>query len=65
MQKCWLLGTPDEIAKKTIAWQPCLGVDHIIFTPRPPGMPLRPAVDEIEAIAKGLRPALGAAFQGS
>ena len=61
MQERWLLGTPDEIAKKIIAWQPRLGVDHLIFTPRPPGMPLRQAVDEIEAIAKGVMPALAAA----
>jgi hypothetical protein len=26
----------------------------LIFTPRPPGMSLRQAVDEIEAIAKGV-----------
>jgi alkanesulfonate monooxygenase SsuD/methylene tetrahydromethanopterin reductase-like flavin-dependent oxidoreductase (luciferase family) len=61
MQERWLLGTPGEIAKKIIAWQPRLGVDHLIFTPRPPGMPLRQAVDEIEAIANGVMPALEAA----
>jgi len=54
MQERWFLGTPDEIAKKITAWQARLDVDHIIFQPRPPGMPLRQAVDEIAAIAKAL-----------
>jgi alkanesulfonate monooxygenase SsuD/methylene tetrahydromethanopterin reductase-like flavin-dependent oxidoreductase (luciferase family) len=58
MQERWLLGTPQEIAAKLAKWQPRLGMDHLIFTPRPPGMPLRQAIDELEAIAKGV---LGAA----
>ena len=33
-------------------------MDHLIFTPRPPGMPLRQAVDEIEVIARAVMPAL-------
>ena len=54
MQERWLLGTPQEIAAKLALWQPRLGMDHLIFTPRPPGMSLRQAVDELEAIAKGV-----------
>jgi alkanesulfonate monooxygenase SsuD/methylene tetrahydromethanopterin reductase-like flavin-dependent oxidoreductase (luciferase family) len=54
MQERWLLGTPQDIAAKTAKWQPRLAMDHLIFTPRPPGMPLRQAVDEIETIAKAL-----------
>lgn len=54
MQERWLLGTPEEIAAKIAMWQPRLGMDHLIFTPRPPGMPLRQAVDEIAMIAKAL-----------
>jgi alkanesulfonate monooxygenase SsuD/methylene tetrahydromethanopterin reductase-like flavin-dependent oxidoreductase (luciferase family) len=54
MQERWLLGTPQDIAGKAAKWQPRLGMDHLIFTPRPPGMPLRQAVDEIETIAKAL-----------
>lgn len=54
MQERWLLGTPEEIAAKIVYWQPRLALDHIIFTPRPPGMSLRQAVDEIELIAKGV-----------
>jgi alkanesulfonate monooxygenase SsuD/methylene tetrahydromethanopterin reductase-like flavin-dependent oxidoreductase (luciferase family) len=52
MQERWLLGTPEEIAAKIAEWQPRLAMDHLIFTPRPPGMPLRQAIDEIETIAK-------------
>jgi alkanesulfonate monooxygenase SsuD/methylene tetrahydromethanopterin reductase-like flavin-dependent oxidoreductase (luciferase family) len=54
MQGRWFLGTPADIAEKIIAWQPRLELDHLIFQPRPPGMPLRQAVDELEAIAKGV-----------
>ncbi len=56
MQERWFLGTPADIAKKIMEWQPRLGMDHLIFTPRPPGMPLKQAVDELEAIAKGVMP---------
>jgi alkanesulfonate monooxygenase SsuD/methylene tetrahydromethanopterin reductase-like flavin-dependent oxidoreductase (luciferase family) len=58
MQERWLLGTPQDIAAKLATWQPRLGVDQLIFTPRPPGMSLRQAIDEIEAIAKGVMPAV-------
>jgi alkanesulfonate monooxygenase SsuD/methylene tetrahydromethanopterin reductase-like flavin-dependent oxidoreductase (luciferase family) len=58
MQDRWLLGTPEEIAAKIARWQPRLGMDHLIFTPRPPGMPLKQAVDELELIAKGVMRAL-------
>lgn len=58
MQERWLLGTPQDIAAKIVAWQPRLDVDHIIFQPRPPGMALSQAVDELEAIAKDVMPAV-------
>ena len=54
MQERWLLGTPQEIAAKLAQWQPRLDVDEIIFQPRPPGIPLRQAVDDLETIAKAL-----------
>src|SRR5262249_24161263 len=50
MQERWLLGTPEDIAARIAGWQPRLGMDHLIFTPRPPRMPLRQAVDEIGMI---------------
>ena len=56
MQERWFLGTPNDIARKIAEWQPRLGMDHLIFTPRPPGMPLKQAVDDLEAIAKGVMP---------
>ena len=55
MQERWLLGTPEDIAAKIAKWQPRLGMDHLIFTPRPPGMPLRQAVDEIERLDRKAR----------
>ena len=60
MQERWLLGTPAEIAAKLVKWQPRLKMDHLIFTPRPPGMSLRQAVDEVAAIAKDVLPVLRA-----
>ena len=62
VQERWFLGTPADIAAKIVDWQPRLDVDHIIFQPRPPGMSLRQAVDELEAIAKGVMPAVDRAF---
>lgn len=56
MQERWFLGAPDAIAARIAEWQARLDVDHLIFTPRPPGMPLRQAVDEIEVIAKAMLP---------
>ena len=54
MQDRWFLGAPAEIADKIIAWQPRLALDHLIFQPRQPGMTPRQAMDELEAIAKGV-----------
>jgi alkanesulfonate monooxygenase SsuD/methylene tetrahydromethanopterin reductase-like flavin-dependent oxidoreductase (luciferase family) len=54
MHDRWLLGTPQDIAARLAHWQTRLGMDHLVFTPRPPGMKLRQAVDEIETIAKAL-----------
>ena len=56
MQDRWFLGSPADIAEKMIAWLPRFDLEHLIFQPRPPGMPLRPAVEELEAIAKGVMP---------
>ncbi len=60
MQERWLLGTPADIATKLVKWQSRLKTDHLIFTPRPPGMSLRQAVDEVAAIAKDVLPVLRA-----
>lgn len=58
MQARWFLGTPADIATKLAAWLPRLDVDHLIFQARQPGMPLRQAVDNLEAIARGVLPAV-------
>ncbi len=60
MQERWLLGTPADIVKKLKEWQTRLKMDHLIFAPRPPGMSLRQAVDEVTAIARDVLPALRA-----
>ncbi len=61
MQERWLLGTPADIVAKLKDWQPRLGMDHLIFTPRPPGMSLRQAVEELTLIAKEVMPAISRA----
>jgi alkanesulfonate monooxygenase SsuD/methylene tetrahydromethanopterin reductase-like flavin-dependent oxidoreductase (luciferase family) len=58
MQDRWFLGTPAEIAAKMVSWLPRLALDHVIFQARQPGMSLRHAVDSLEAIAKGVIPAV-------
>ena len=60
LQERWLLGTPVDIVTKLKEWQPRLKMDQLIFTPRPPGMSLRQAVDELTVIAKNVLPALRA-----
>lgn len=59
MQDRWFLGTPAEVAAKMVSWLPRLALDHVIFQARQPGMSLRHAVDSLEAIAKGVIPAVG------
>jgi alkanesulfonate monooxygenase SsuD/methylene tetrahydromethanopterin reductase-like flavin-dependent oxidoreductase (luciferase family) len=60
MQERWLLGTPADIAARLVKWQERLAMDHLIFTPRPPGMSLRQAVDELTAIAREVMSAVRA-----
>ena len=60
MQDRWFLGTPADIAAKMIEWLPRFSLDHFIFQARQPGMTLRHAVDSLEALAKGVLPAVQA-----
>ena len=60
MQDRWFLGTPAEVAAKLVAWLPRLALDHLIFQARQPGMSLRHAVSDLEAIAKGVMPVVRA-----
>jgi alkanesulfonate monooxygenase SsuD/methylene tetrahydromethanopterin reductase-like flavin-dependent oxidoreductase (luciferase family) len=60
MQARWFLGTPGDIAAKMIEWLPRFELEHFIFQARQPGMSLRHAVDSLEAIAKGVLPAVRA-----
>ena len=58
MQARWFLGTPTEIAAKLKVWLQRIDLDHLIFQGRQPGMSLRQAVDDLEAIARGVLPAI-------
>jgi alkanesulfonate monooxygenase SsuD/methylene tetrahydromethanopterin reductase-like flavin-dependent oxidoreductase (luciferase family) len=60
MQERWFLGTPADIAAKMMEWLPRFELEHFIFQARQPGMSLRHAVDSLEAIAKGVLPAVRA-----
>jgi alkanesulfonate monooxygenase SsuD/methylene tetrahydromethanopterin reductase-like flavin-dependent oxidoreductase (luciferase family) len=60
MQDRWFLGTPADIAAKMVAWLPRFALEHFIFQARQPGMSLRHAVDNLEAIAKGVMPVVRA-----
>ena len=58
MQARWFLGTPTEIAAKLKVWLQRIDLDHLIFQGHQPGMSLRQAVDDLEAIARGVLPAI-------
>ena len=58
MQARWFLGTPADIAAKLRAWLPRLDLDHLIFQGRQPGMSLRHAVEDLEALARGVLPVI-------
>lgn len=58
MQERWFLGTPEAIAAKIAEWQPRLGLEHLIFHARQPGMPLKDAVANLEAVARQVMPAV-------
>lgn len=60
MQERWFLGTPEAIAAKIADWQPRLGLQHLIYHPRQPGMPLAEAVGNLEAVAREVMPRLRA-----
>jgi alkanesulfonate monooxygenase SsuD/methylene tetrahydromethanopterin reductase-like flavin-dependent oxidoreductase (luciferase family) len=60
MQDRWFLGTQVDIAAKMIEWLPRFGLEHFIFQARQPGMSLSHAVENLEAIAKGVLPAVRA-----
>jgi alkanesulfonate monooxygenase SsuD/methylene tetrahydromethanopterin reductase-like flavin-dependent oxidoreductase (luciferase family) len=54
MQDRWFLGTPADIAAKMVDWLPRFALEHLIFQARQPGMSLRHAVDDLEAVAKAI-----------
>ena len=56
MQERWFLGTPDAIAAKIAQWQPRMKLEHLIFHARQPGMPLKDAVANLEAVAQQVMP---------
>lgn len=63
MQSRWFLGTPADIAAGLLEWLPRFSLQHFIFQARQPGMSLRHAVDSLEAIARGVLPAVRARLQ--
>ena len=56
MHDRWFLGTAAEVASKITAWQRRMRLDHLIFQPKQPGMPLKPAVEAMERVAKQVMP---------
>jgi alkanesulfonate monooxygenase SsuD/methylene tetrahydromethanopterin reductase-like flavin-dependent oxidoreductase (luciferase family) len=65
MQDRWFLGSPEAIADKIVAWLPRLGLDHLIYQPRMPGMTLRQAVESLEHVARDVMPRVRARLQGA
>ncbi|MEC9345795.1 MAG: LLM class flavin-dependent oxidoreductase [Pseudomonadota bacterium] len=48
----WFAGTPDTVRAGIAEWAPKLGLDRLVWQPKPPGMPLRQAIDDLEIMAR-------------
>ena len=58
----WFIGTAAEVADKIVAWQRRARLKHLIFQPKQPGMPLKPAIEMMERVAGQVVPLVRQAF---
>lgn len=56
----WFVGAPETVAEGIHAWQARLGLRHLIWQPKPPGLSLERAVRNLERMAKEVMPRLQA-----
>ncbi|WP_416897525.1 MAG: LLM class flavin-dependent oxidoreductase [Minwuia sp.] len=58
MSARWFVGAPEQVADGINQWQQRFGLQHLIWQPKPPGLPLDRAVRSLERMAKEVMPRL-------
>lgn len=58
MTQRWFVGAPEEIAAGIREWAPKLGIRHLIWQPKPPGLSLDRAVRNLERMGREVLPLL-------
>ncbi len=58
MQARWFVGAPEQIGAKINRWHQRIGLQHLIWQPKPPGLDLKTAVRNLERMAGEIMPHL-------
>ncbi|PJK29873.1 LLM class flavin-dependent oxidoreductase [Minwuia thermotolerans] len=58
MEERWFVGPPETVAARIREWAPKLGLRHLIWQPKPPGLPLDRAMRNLERMGREVLPLL-------